>query len=251
MRRRGTLTLRREDGRIICESCKVADSTLRRMRGLLGRSGLRDEEGIVLRPAFSIHTGFMRFPIDVVFLDPDQTVVHIERELRPWKTATFRGAREVVELRAGHCERTGLEVGDRVAWASVAEEAVVPGVPAAPTPVSGRVVVASRDRRFVKLMRFVLDRHGFEVATSNRSDLLEVIEHERAAVVVLDAPESLVATGRATAAAKARYPDVAVVVVAEGGSRGEQTTFSVYDKWDGMDEVVESVTRAVGATPVA
>ena len=56
---------------------------------------------MVLRPAFAIHTHFMHFPIDVVFLDSDQVVVAIERNLRPWRTASFRGAREVVELAAG------------------------------------------------------------------------------------------------------------------------------------------------------
>ena len=249
MRRRGTLTLRREDGRIVCESCRVADTTLRRMRGLLGRSSLRAGEGIALRPAWSIHTAFMRFSIDVIFLDPDQTVIHIEHRLRPWRTASFRGAREIVEIAAGECEKAELEVGDRVAWASLVDEEPAGAAPE-PLPAAeahGRVVIASRDRRFVKLMRFVLGRHGLEVASSTRPDLLEVIEHERADVVVLDAPASLVEAGRAAAAAQARFPEVAVVIVAEGGARGEQTTLAVHDKWDGTEDVVDSVTRALGA----
>ena len=68
----------------------------------------------------------MRFPIDVVFLDPDLTVIHIVHELRPWRTATYREAREIVELAAGECERRGLEVGDQVAWASVADLETAP-----------------------------------------------------------------------------------------------------------------------------
>ena len=64
-----TLTLRREDGRIVCERVVVADRAHRRMRGLLGRKYLRQGEGMVLRPGWSIHTAFMRFPIDAVFLD--------------------------------------------------------------------------------------------------------------------------------------------------------------------------------------
>ncbi len=71
----------------------------------------------MLRPSFSIHTAFMRFAIDVVFLDHDQTVIRIDPGLRPFHTASCRGAREVVELAAGECARRGLEVGDRIAWA--------------------------------------------------------------------------------------------------------------------------------------
>ena len=78
-----TLTLRREDGRIVCERVVVADRAHRRMRGLLGRKYLRQGEGMVLRPGWSIHTAFMRFPIDVVFLDADQVVIRDRARGRP------------------------------------------------------------------------------------------------------------------------------------------------------------------------
>jgi uncharacterized protein len=56
----------------------------------------------------------MRFPIDVVFLDGDGGVVGIATELRPWRATGRRGARAVLELPAGECERRGLRTGDRV-----------------------------------------------------------------------------------------------------------------------------------------
>jgi uncharacterized membrane protein (UPF0127 family) len=84
------------------------------MRGLLGRASLPEGEGILLRPAGSIHTFFMRFPIDVVFLDEDDVVVGIEPELAPWRTAGRRGAKKVVELASGECVRRGVELGDRL-----------------------------------------------------------------------------------------------------------------------------------------
>jgi uncharacterized membrane protein (UPF0127 family) len=254
-RRPGELTLRRDDGRIVAESVRVADTYFRRLRGLLGRR-LRDGEGLVLRPAFSIHTSFMRYPIDVIFLDQDLKVVEIQSNVKPWRAASCRTAREVVELKAGEAERRGLREGDTVAWASVPTEAELAAAAAEVAPryvgqtQGARVVVASRDRRFAKLMRFVLDRHGFEVVTASRDDLLELLERERANVVVLEASGSLVAAGQAAAAAKALHPEIEVVVVSEGGARGEQTTFRVFDKWDGMNDVVETVSRAVG-TPVA
>ena len=88
------------------------------MRGLLGRAELPSDEGLLLRPAGSVHTFFMRFPIDVVFLDREDVVVGIEPALQPWRTAGRRGARSVVELAAGECERRGLAGGDRVLLAA-------------------------------------------------------------------------------------------------------------------------------------
>ena len=90
----------------------MAARPLRRMRGLLGRRALAEGEGILLRPAGSIHTFFMRFAIDAVFLDRDLVVIGIEPSLGPWRTAGRRGAKSVVELASGECERRGIEVGD-------------------------------------------------------------------------------------------------------------------------------------------
>jgi uncharacterized protein len=109
--------LTREDGRVVCEQLLVAARPLRRMRGLLGRRSLPRGEGILLRPAASIHTFFMRFAIDAVFLDRELIVVGIEPELRPWRTAGRRGANSVVELAAGECARRDVAVGDRLALA--------------------------------------------------------------------------------------------------------------------------------------
>ena len=156
-----TLTLRREDGRIVCERVVVADRAHRRMRGLLGRKYLRQGEGMVLRPGWSIHTAFMRFPIDAVFLDADQVVIRIEHEVGPWRTVSCRGAREVVEMAAGESRRRGLEVGDRVAWASRS------AADARTERANGtfddeldepraRILVASSDPRFLRLARFLL-----------------------------------------------------------------------------------------------
>ena len=102
------------DGVVVCEECLVAATPLARMRGLLGRSSLPSGEGILLRPAASIHMFFMRFAIDAVFLDDDLRVLHIAPNLRPWRTAGKRGAKAVLELPAGECERRGLTVGDRL-----------------------------------------------------------------------------------------------------------------------------------------
>ena len=98
----------------MCERCRVAATPSSRMRGLLGRRSLAGGEGLLLRPTSSIHTWFMRFPIDAVFLAEDGTVVRIAEDLRPWRAAGHRGARAVLELASGECARRGLRTGDRV-----------------------------------------------------------------------------------------------------------------------------------------
>ena len=101
----------------MCEECVLADGPVSRAKGLLGRSELPSGEGILLRPTASIHTFFMRFPIDAVFVDADGRILRIAPDLGPWKTASRRGARAVLELPAGECERRGLREGDRLLYA--------------------------------------------------------------------------------------------------------------------------------------
>lgn len=99
---------------MVCPRCRVADSALARMRGLLGRRGLDDGEGLLLRPAGSIHMFFMRFPIDAVFLDRDQTVLRVAENVRPWRLAGQRGAKSVLEIAAGEAGRRGIREGIRL-----------------------------------------------------------------------------------------------------------------------------------------
>jgi uncharacterized membrane protein (UPF0127 family) len=84
------------------------------MRGLLGRRGLESGEGLLLRPAASIHTLFMRFPIDVVFVARDGEVLKVVAALPPWRTAAARGAKAVIELPAGEADRRGIHPGLRL-----------------------------------------------------------------------------------------------------------------------------------------
>ncbi len=96
----------------------MADRPFARMRGLLGRRNLPSGEGLLLRPASSVHTFFMRFPIDVVFLDRDLRVLSVAPHLRPWRTAGRRGACAALELPAGECARRRVEAGDRLVLTS-------------------------------------------------------------------------------------------------------------------------------------
>jgi len=87
---------------------------LSRMKGLLGRRSLPVGEGLLIRPAPSIHTFFMRFPIDAVFLSRAGEVMKISADVRPWRARSCRRAYAVVELAAGEAERRGITTGDHL-----------------------------------------------------------------------------------------------------------------------------------------
>jgi uncharacterized protein len=110
----GQVTVAREDGTPLCERCVLADNPVTRLKGLLGRAGLESGEGLLLSPAPAIHTWFMRFPIDAVFLDRELTVVGVAPRLSPWRWAHRARARAVLELSAGESERRGIRVGERL-----------------------------------------------------------------------------------------------------------------------------------------
>lgn len=105
------VALANDDGNVVCEHCLLAETAFARLRGLLGRSGLSSGEGMLLRPASSVHTAFMRFAIDVVFLDRGDRVLKVAAELAPWRMAACKGARAVLELPAGEAHRRGLRPG--------------------------------------------------------------------------------------------------------------------------------------------
>lgn len=102
-------------GRTIAERAGLADNMWSRLRGLIGRSPLERDEGLVLRPCRAVHMYGMTYAIDVAFLDEDGTVVALYRELAPGARTHWHGsARSVVELPAGRLAETGTEVGDVV-----------------------------------------------------------------------------------------------------------------------------------------
>jgi len=105
-------TLSTVDGTLVCSRCLIAQRPWQRMRGLLGRAGLEPGEGMLFRPAGSIHMFFMRFAIDAVFCDGDLEVIDVERNLRPWRVAGRKGAKVVIELAAGAAE--AVASGDRL-----------------------------------------------------------------------------------------------------------------------------------------
>ena len=91
---------------------EVAGSFLRRGLGLMFRSELPPGHGLAITPCSSIHMFFMRFPLDVAFLDRDGRVLRAYHGIRPWRVSRIvRGARSAVELPAGTLAAAGVERG--------------------------------------------------------------------------------------------------------------------------------------------
>jgi uncharacterized membrane protein (UPF0127 family) len=97
----------------------VADSSLTRFLGLMGRKGLPAGEGLWIKPSSGVHTMWMRFTIDVVALDKHRKVCALWPQLKPWRISpvSFKVA-SVVELAPGAIGQLGIEVGDQFEMAA-------------------------------------------------------------------------------------------------------------------------------------
>jgi uncharacterized membrane protein (UPF0127 family) len=250
-------------GSCVCVG-EMADGPLRRMRGLIGRRGLPAGEGLLLSPAPAIHTAFMRFPIDALFLDRNMRVLDIVEQLRPWRVASKHRARAVLELSAGECARRGVEVGDRLELRDRRMNGA--GGSAAPGPSDGGgpkpemtralhwqggqltrlqplcVLVVSTDPHFRSVMSLLLARRNCSVvATANTSRLTELIARESADVVVID--DSRLSTDATIAIVEETARPVGVVLVADE-ARLEFHDPPVLAKWGPFGELLAAIERA-------
>jgi uncharacterized protein len=100
-------------GAVLAHRAERAAAPIARLRGLLGRQSLPDGEALVIEPCTSIHTFFMRFAIDAVFLSRDLRVIRAISSLKPWRaTRLYPRAALAVELPGGTLLRTGTREGD-------------------------------------------------------------------------------------------------------------------------------------------
>lgn len=102
----------------------VARNWWLRTRGLLGRPAPARGEGMLFPGCASVHTCFMAYPIDLVYLDRASVITKIRTNVRPWRfSAGDRASRHTLELAAGEAERLGLRVGERLTFDSDQEVA--------------------------------------------------------------------------------------------------------------------------------
>jgi uncharacterized protein len=228
------VTLIARDDHVVCERCKVAETPFTRLAGLLGRRELPVGEGLLLRPAPSIHTFFMRFAIDVVYLDYDFTVLGATPNVKPWRFAGRYGTRAILELPAGEWERQGIQPGERLRLVGEPEG----------DDDRVQVVLASKDRRFVRVTSFLLARRGCVVHTAaDARELIALAEEGRVDVVLIDAARSLTAAARRVAAVQTLLPEAAIVVATDGVEPNVSGQLDAVPKWRSLDRVLQEVER--------
>jgi len=104
-------------GTVLGECVRVADTGLSRIIGLLGESALPPNEGLLIVPSQGVHTWGMLFPIDVVVLDNDWTVLAVRRCMRQFRvTRIFWKAAAVLELPSGKLDSTSTSIGDKLVF---------------------------------------------------------------------------------------------------------------------------------------
>ena len=103
---------------------EVANSAQARQKGLLGRDGLAQGEGLWIVPCESVHTFFMRFAIDLVYLDRKNRVKKVRSGVGPWRLSACFSAHSVIELASGSVRSTQTQRGDTLEF----EPAAIGGV---------------------------------------------------------------------------------------------------------------------------
>jgi uncharacterized membrane protein (UPF0127 family) len=103
--------------RELADQVQQAISIGKRLKGLLGQSGLSPGQGIYIKPCKSIHSFFMRFAFDAVFIDANGIVCHLIHSMKPWRMSKYvYRAVGVLELPAGVLRESGTRVGDQLIW---------------------------------------------------------------------------------------------------------------------------------------
>ena len=106
-----------DKGTTVATRAKMASSIVARFNGLMMKKGVEEGGGLLLTPSASIHSFFMRFRFDALFLDREGRVTKIVPAMKPWRIAFGgKGAKDVLELPAGVAEQTNTSAGDRLAF---------------------------------------------------------------------------------------------------------------------------------------
>ena len=106
----------RQDGATVIATVYRTTNPWERLRGLLARPALGEGQGLLIDPCGSIHTLFMGYPIDVVYLDRELVVTRVIAALVPWRGSLGLGAAMTLELTAGGAAAADLRPGVELRW---------------------------------------------------------------------------------------------------------------------------------------
>lgn len=109
-----------DTGEIVVRRVYLADTFRRRLLGLIPRSRIDEDEGLLLVPCKGVHTFFMRFPIDIVYLDRYMSVVALFPDTRPWRVLPqVPGVAQVLETAAGTVSKSKTKIGNKLTFSSL------------------------------------------------------------------------------------------------------------------------------------
>jgi uncharacterized membrane protein (UPF0127 family) len=103
-------------GIVLATMAELADTAPSRSKGLLGRDSLAKGEALWIVPCESVHTFFMRFALDLVYLDRSRRIIKIRTNVQPWRLSACLRAHSIIELAAGSIDPKGTAVGDQLAF---------------------------------------------------------------------------------------------------------------------------------------
>lgn len=101
--------------KVVAQHVQVANNPITRFFGLMGKPSLSPGHGLWIVPCADIHSCFMRFEFDAIFLDKSGTVLHLQERMKPWRISKFvKGGRVVLEVPSGVIAETGTQLGDHL-----------------------------------------------------------------------------------------------------------------------------------------
>jgi uncharacterized protein len=101
----------------VAQDVRMANNFFSRLKGLMFSPGLPENTGLWLVPSADIHSCFMRFTFDAIFVNKQLEVLHLHPEMKPWRISKIvRGGHAVLELPAGTISRSQTQIGDQLAW---------------------------------------------------------------------------------------------------------------------------------------
>jgi len=119
-------------GTVLATCLEVANTGPKRNKGLLGRKGLAPGEGLWIVPCESVHTFFMQFPIDLVYLDRNNRIRKVRSSVPPWRLSVCLSAHSILELPSGTIRESQTQAGDMLEFAPAAATTIPSDVSASP-----------------------------------------------------------------------------------------------------------------------
>lgn len=105
--------INKNNNKLLASKVIIADTFITRFKGLMLKKNLEEDAAMLIHPCNSVHTFFMKFPLDIIFISKEYEVIYVMENMLPGKTSSFiRKSMGVLELPSGTIEKTNTKKGD-------------------------------------------------------------------------------------------------------------------------------------------